>query len=121
MTFNLFRYENIRPTLITLICVLGFIYVALGLILLIFVPGVTYELIRIHGKSFPIITAVINIFILIAFAGIWQMKYWGILLYGIMYVAGSIYGYYMGIEFWWGYIPGLIVILSCLFYLNRFR
>jgi len=121
MSFSLFKHENIRPTWITFICVLGFIYIVLGLILLLFVPSVTYEVIRIHGRVFPIVTVIIDILTLIAFIGVWQLRYWGVLLYGVMYVAGSIYGYFAGVEFWWGYLPGLVVILSCLYYLKRFR
>ncbi|MBN1684992.1 MAG: hypothetical protein JW855_06160 [Gammaproteobacteria bacterium] len=112
--------EKTRPLLISVVCVLGFLFTALGIGVILFFPHSVEELVRLYGHHLPVWSVITNIFSLIAFIGIWRMKYWGIILYCFAYGAGAFHSHMTGYEILWAYIPGLIVIASSLLYLRRF-
>lgn len=73
-----------RPALITLICILGFLGVASGL------WGLESPYDRELGTTFQAYHAVVLTLSLIVLIGLWKMKKWSVILYGVIAVINPI-------------------------------
>ncbi|MGD9109128.1 MAG: hypothetical protein PVI75_08235 [Gammaproteobacteria bacterium] len=113
--------EEKRPLLITLSCVFGVAIILVTLYLIFIDPSTNVHAFITHGFWRPIILAITNLAALAAFIGIWQMKRWGLILMIAMYIISIIYNFMMNIGNYWGYIPGAIIIIICLFYFKKMR
>jgi hypothetical protein len=114
-------YDDPRPALITVVCLIGFAITFAELLAIFFASSQSFELVLTYGKSFPIVTVIVDIVTLIAYVGIWRMRMWGVLLFGITAVAVAIYGFTIGVEYWWNYAPALIILLICVLHLKRMK
>jgi hypothetical protein len=113
-----FGYGEPRPILITIICIIFGLSCLTNLIALLFIPQVVYELIKAYGVAHPTMTAIFNIVLIVSYWGIWRLKLWGVISFGIVVVALSIYGIFIGQQFWWNFFPGIVTLLSCAYYLK---
>ncbi|MBU0456204.1 MAG: hypothetical protein ABIH77_02290 [Pseudomonadota bacterium] len=113
--------EEPRPILITIVCVLEFIYIVIGSLLLIFHPPLLKELVRLHGAIFPIAVFLFNIGTLIALYGIWRMKYWGAMLYILLFLLSGLYLHALDTDLFRASLPGMIVIFICVFYARKMK
>ena len=103
-----------RPTLITVLCIIGFIGVPLqlfGIILQKLSPW--GEL--LFGKTIPTWYMAIDIlFIIMFFVGliyIWKMKKFGVMLYGVTALLELILGYFAGVASLFGLMGSVIVMI----------
>lgn len=112
--------EKERPVLISAMCLLGFFHTLFAIAVILFAPQSVEKLVAIYGHHLPMWSVVINIFSLIAFVGIWRMRYWGMILYIVAYIAGAFHAHMTGYELLWAYLPGFLVIVISLIYLRRF-
>jgi len=117
MMEDMSKYPQIepRPLIITIIMIISAAYTILGLLILL-IPEFNQHVITVHGAHFPLIAFIINLAMLIAYYGIWKMKFWGVILYGISFLIDIFYTIFLGVEMWWMYIPGIVILAICLFY-----
>jgi len=111
--------EEKRPFWVTLACVFGITVILISLYLIFIDPSTNVHAFITHGFWRPTILAVINLISLIAFIGIWRMKRWGLITLIATFAISIIYNFIMGIGYYWGYIPGAIIIIICLLYVKR--
>jgi hypothetical protein len=71
-----------RPALVTIICVVGFIFLVLFSMGMMFSPET-----KRMGDFFPALFGLLVAFRFIAFIGVWYMKRWGVDLYLITFGA----------------------------------
>jgi len=64
-----------RPKLITIICVIGFVWVVISL------PGVFAPSVKKINDWMPALLGAIRASMFIAFIGVWYMKQWGVRLF----------------------------------------
>jgi hypothetical protein len=113
--------EEKRPLLITLVCIFGIAIILISLYLVFVDPATDIHAFITHGFWRPINLAIINLAALIAFIGLWRMKRWGLILLIATYIISMLYNFFMGITFYWGYIPGALMIIICLMYIKKMR
>ncbi len=113
--------EEKRPLLITLVCIFGIAIILISIYLIFVDPATDIHVFITHGFWRPTILAIINIASLVAFIGLWRMKRWGLILLIATYVISMLYNFIMGIAFYWGYIPGAIMIIICILYIKKMR
>ena len=111
-------YEK-RPLWITIACIFGIAVILISLYLIFIDPSTDVHAFVTHGVWRPIILAAINMISLISFIGIWRMKIWGLIMLIFIYLFGMIYSFSMEIGYYWGHIPGAIIIIICLFYAKK--
>jgi hypothetical protein len=114
-------YEEPRPVLVTLICFIGIALVLAEILSVIFSRSHSFALIIAYGRSYPIATIIIDLLTLIAYIGIWKMRLWGVLLFGITSVILAVYGFTINVEYWWSYLPAIIILIICIFHLKRMK
>jgi hypothetical protein len=92
-----------RPIAITIICVLGFIGVALGIpaVLALLATGAATGL---PGWYLPYLALTLVVG-LVSLIGLWKMKKWGALLYALMFVVNQVVLFAGGL-----WTPGTVVI-----------
>lgn len=114
-------YQESRPTLITIICIVGFIFNLCSVFLVLFYPNFTHEIsINMH-PTLPASILIISIATLISYTGVWKMRLWGFILYVVTLICALIYAFMIEHHFWWGYSFSFITVLIFLFYAKYFR
>lgn len=91
--------EKRRPTVITVICVLGFVgapFIAFNLIT---------ALARPTRSPFHFYYAGVVAVNLLAFVGIWRMRKWGVILYALTAAVNAVLLWQV-----WGYPPGGVLV-----------
>ncbi len=78
------KSENKRPELITVVCVLGFIWIVFSF------PAVFSPTIKKLGDWYPALFGLIVAFSFIAYIGLWHMKKWGSNLFIITFFIKEI-------------------------------
>lgn len=75
--------KNKRPTLITILCVIGFIGFPIQILSTIFnfLPKVSGMTIVSSSIWFSVFNIIMGLVFLIGFIGIWKMKKWGLIIY----------------------------------------
>lgn len=111
--------KQTRPFPITFICWIGFFLTTLFLLLPLISAEARHTLIVSYGLEYFIIFLVAHIAFLLSFVGIWNMRYWGLLLYTATFIFVAVYHYTLKIHSPITYIPGAIVVLVCVFYQKR--
>jgi len=111
--------EEKRPFWVTFVCVFGITVILISLYLIFIDPSTNVHAFATHGILRPTILAIINLISLIAFIGIWRMKRWGLITLIATFAISIIYNFIMGIGYYWGYIPGVIIIIICLLYVKK--
>lgn len=74
------RAAKERPVLITLVCLLGFLAVASGLLRI----NSTFN--KGLGATFQAYYVVVLLISLVAYVGMWRMKKWGVILFSVITV-----------------------------------
>jgi len=110
-----------RPVLLTFICILGWVYIAIGLFTFLMMPATKTELIKTYGETYPYVTIITDVIVFIGLIGIFKMRIWGIFLVGFMFIIDVTYTYIHATASVWEYLPFIIIILSSLLYLRRMR
>ena len=114
----------IRPLLITIICILGFIGTTIGILtpVLIFTPQ---EILLEQGISFSttylILTSIISIALLYSFISIWKMKKLGIYLYILFSIINYIIGFQENLVSPKNLIVPVIFVIICYYYFKKFK
>lgn len=101
--------KNKRPIIITIFCILGFIFIPITLLGLI-LPASRDLIIQQYGFSFVLITAFTALLGLAGFIGLWMMRRWGLYAYISQAILGIGYGLLIGIPFSSSSVVGPIVI-----------
>ncbi len=113
-----------RPFPITIICILGFSFTLVTIASVFTIPIELHHLVVTFGESFPVAMFIISFLMIISFFGIWRMKLWGVILYGVTFAIDAIYLHMIGFHelpgyVFWGTIPDLIVVVVCLLYIKK--
>ena len=84
--------KNKRPTLITILCIIGFIGFPIQVLSSIFhfLPKVSGFTITSPSIWYSIFNIVMAFLFLIGFIGIWKMKKWGLIFYTISLIVNYI-------------------------------
>ncbi|SRR5216684_6572167 len=98
-----------RPTLITVLCIIGFIGVPVVLAALV-IPTARDLLIQQYGVPFVPITLFLGVLGFAGLVGYWKMRKWGVYLYTTMAVLSIGYGLIVGISANLGYILPLVIV-----------
>jgi len=118
---NRFGYTEPRPVLITIICIVGFLLTLGEVIAILFIPQVSFELAMSYGTHHPLATLIIDGLTLISYIGIWQMRLWGLFLFGFIAVGIAVYGFFIDTQFWWSYGPAIVILLICIYYIKHMK
>ena len=78
------KKEIKRPLLITLVCILGFIWSVVGF------PSIFSPFVKKKGLWFPALSGLITALEFVAEVGVWYMKKWGVFLYLISALMAQI-------------------------------
>lgn len=105
-----------RPTAVTVICIIGFIGVALSVLL--FLTPTLAQIGELY-PWYPPYLAVSIVVGLISMVGMWMMKKWGVILYTVMFVVNQIVLLAGGLWSITALIIPLIVVAIGFTYFNR--
>ncbi|MFH1170450.1 MAG: hypothetical protein V1704_02735 [Candidatus Vogelbacteria bacterium] len=107
-----------RPTIITIICVFGFVAV-LFILSSLFMSSARLEITQQYGSTFLPITIFTTLLGLIGLVGYWKMRKWGVYFYTAMVVVSITHGLIVGISGIQSYIGPLVIVLVGLINLER--
>ncbi len=79
------RADIERPTIITVVCIFGFMVVGTGLLML----GMWHTLARRIGAWYPPSVAASTVVMFLAYGGMWRMRRWAVILYTAAAIAGN--------------------------------
>ena len=85
-----------RPTLITVVCIIGFVSFGLAAFA---VPSFYGRLTATYGAWYGPVWVASLCLTVAALIGYWMMKKWGVYLYTVAFLAGTILGVVKGIPF----------------------
>ena len=110
--------KSVRPFLVTLLCILGFLF-GIGALFSIANPEVLDKLLA-YGYDRFMLSCIKTMIAIVAFIGYWKMRRWGVYLFAAMTFGGiaahlSILG-----PIWWpALMPNLLVIVVGLVYFKK--
>lgn len=110
-----------RPLLITLMCVIGFIVIIASTYFLLLDASIRYTAIASHGYLRLIITIFFSLITLFALIKIWRMQRSGFWIFVITLCVNIIYNLTLGIGYYVGYTPAIIMVIVCLFYYKKMQ
>jgi len=121
--------DNQRPTILTVICVLGFIAISLGIlsmIALIIDISTSSQIfpadlvnISLPNALFALLLASIS---LVSLIGIWLMRKWGAISYIIIGLVSYAHSIWMnGFSFGISHVISLVIIFFLIYYFKRMR
>ena len=114
-------YREKRPVLITLICIVGVIFNLMSVFGLLFLKELTEELAGAFGTHFVMIALITSISTIIAYIGLWRMRMWGIMLYGVSAIVFSAATINSANPQWTSYALSMIVLIICLLNLRKMK
>ncbi len=102
-----------RPTLITLVCVLGFSWIVFSF------PSVFSPSVKKLGDWYPALFGLLVAASFIAYIGVWHMKRWGVQLYLITFFIKELCLILINDLSYTGIVFSLFFITTFLFYFKR--
>lgn len=106
---------KLRPTAITVICILGFIGIPLNIIILF----VIYDELIAISSTYPIIYPLLMLIGTIGMIGLWKMKKWGYYCYLLMHILSIIYTISINYFDVFSFIITVIIIVTISLYYNK--
>lgn len=110
--------STIRPILVTIICIIGFLgglLFAIGVSL----PSLRVALLSEFGRSSLLVLGFIWILSLVGLAGYWQMRKWGLYVYASGTVIGMVHGASFSFASIVGFLVPILVIVVGVLYSKR--
>jgi len=105
-----------RPPLLTIVCVLGYVWIVFSL------PGVFSTAIKKLGDWYPALFGLLVALSFISYVGVWHMKRWGVNLFIITFFIKEIVLILindMGIGFYMGLVLSLFFIITMIVFYKR--
>jgi hypothetical protein len=73
-----------RPVLLTVLCVLGFVWIVFAF------PGILSPDLKRHGAAYPPLLGLLIALQFMAFVGVWHLKRWGVHLFIYVFLSKTI-------------------------------